>query len=201
MKKLLLGLPITAALLLGACGETAVEKVEKSDAPAAAEKEQKETNTKEDKRTELGKVTDYYSNDKLNYSIKTGPMKLEFSKIMVYEIELKEQYKAQFKGADVINVIALKSKVENTSKDLVNFYPDQATIVTDTKEQIDASMIASDHIGGEFIGEVEKEGTVAFLLNKSVADVKKISINIDGPSNDSFDRVGEDIKAEFTLKK
>lgn len=199
MKKLLLGLPIAAALLLGACGETAVEKVEKSDAPAAAEKKQNEA--KKDTRTDLGKVTDYYINNSLNYSIKTGPMKLEFSKLAVYEIELKDQYKSQFKGADVINVVALKTKVENTSKDLINFYPDQSTIVTDTKEQIEASMIVSDHVGGEFIGEVEKEGTVAFLLNKSVADVKKISINIDGPSNEGYDRVGENVKAEFILDK
>lgn len=199
MKKILLGLPIAAALLLGACGETAVEKVEKSDASAAAEKKQNEA--KKDTRTDLGKVTDYYINNSLNYSIKTGPMKLEFSKLAVYEIELKDQYKSQFKGADVINVVALKTKVENTSKDLINFYPDQSTIVTDTKEQIEASMIVSDHVGGEFIGEVEKEGTVAFLLNKSVADLKKISINIDGPSNEGYDRVGENVKAEFILDK
>ena len=52
MKKLLLGLPIAAALLLGACGETAVEKVDKEKTPAASEKK------KEEKKDVVYKVGD-----------------------------------------------------------------------------------------------------------------------------------------------
>ncbi|GEK30294.1 hypothetical protein KZO01_06030 [Kurthia zopfii] len=70
MKKLLLSLPITAALLLGACGETAVEKVEKSDAPAAAEQPKKD----EAKKDEVFKVGDVVKINDIEYKIKSATL-------------------------------------------------------------------------------------------------------------------------------
>lgn len=75
MKKLLLALPLTAALLLGACGETAVEKVEKSEAPAAAENSNKDEVKKEEvKKDEVFKVGDVVKINDIEYKIKSATL-------------------------------------------------------------------------------------------------------------------------------
>lgn len=198
MKKLLYAAPLALALALAGCGETS----EKTDTSPKTEKtsEDKEVKKENDERSTLGEVTDYYSNDNLGYSITEGPMKLNISKVQVYDVKLNDEYKPQFDNKEVIHVIAFKAIAENTSEDTIGFYPDQAQIVTDTKEQVEASMLFSGAIGGDFIGKVEKEGTIVFLLEKEITDVKEVKLAIEGPHNENFDRVGKNITAEFKFE-
>lgn len=54
---------------------------------------------------------------------------------------------------------------ENTSDDTINFHPNQATITTNTGEQIQAEIFISDDVGGEFIGKVKKKAISSLLPN------------------------------------
>lgn len=69
------------------------------------------------------------------------------------------------------SAVGVKMVVENTTTDKVyNTYPDQATLVTSTGEQVDADMIYSDHLGGEIHEGVIKEGDIIFYLDRGEAE-------------------------------
>lgn len=112
-----------------------------------------------------------------------------------------DDMKSMFDGKDEITSIAMSVKVENTSDDELNYYPDQAEITTDTKEQIKAEMFLSDSVGGEFKGQIIKEGTIIFVANSKAEDINKLTLFIDGPSNQDFDKVGDDLKIDIDLNK
>lgn len=131
----------------------------------------------------------------------SGPFNVTINKVQVSDIMTSEELKSMFDGKDEITSIAMSVKVENTSDDALNFYPDQAEITTDTKEQIKAEMFLSDSVGGEFKGQIIKEGTIIFVANSKAEDINKLTLFIDGPSNQDFDRVGEDLKIDIDLNK
>ena len=136
-----------------------------------------------------------------NQTFTTGPFNITIDKVQVSDIMTNDDMKSMFDGKDEITSIAMSVKVENTSDDELNFYPDQAEITTDTKEQIKAEMFLSDSVGGEFKGQIIKEGTIIFVANSKAEDINKLTLFIDGPSNQDFDRVGEDLKIDIDLNK
>lgn len=136
-----------------------------------------------------------------NQTFTTGPFNITIERVQVTDIMTNDEMKSMFDGKDEITSIAMSVKVENTSDDELNFYPDQAEIATDTKEQIEAEMLLSDRVGGEFKGQIIKEGTIIFIANSKAEDINKLTLFIDGPSNQDFDRVGEDLKIDIDLNK
>ena len=70
-----------------------------------------------------------------------------------------------------MSAVGVKFLVENTTDDnIFTTYPDQATLVTSTGEQVSADMFLSDHIGGEIHEGVIKEGDVIFYLERGEAE-------------------------------
>lgn len=136
-----------------------------------------------------------------NQTFTTGPFNITIERVQAIDIMTNDEMKSMFDGKDEITSIAMSVKVENTSDDELNFYPDQAEIATDTKEQIEAEMLLSDRVGGEFKGQIIKEGTIIFIANSKAEDINKLTLFIDGPSNQDFDRVGEDLKIDIDLNK
>ena len=136
-----------------------------------------------------------------NQTFTSGPFSVTINKIQVSDIMTSEELKSMFDGKDEITSIAMSVKVENTSDDELNFYPDQSKLTTDTKEQIEAEILLSDSVGGEFKGQIIKEGTIIFGANSKADDINKLTLFIDGPSNQDFDRVGEDLKIDIDLNK
>jgi hypothetical protein len=91
---------------------------------------------------------------------------------------------------------------ENTSEENVSFYASQATMATSTGEQLEPDTMLSDHIDGEYIGQVNKSGTSFYILENSKAeDVESVRLIYSGPDNDDFETVGEDVDFEVTLEK
>lgn len=69
------------------------------------------------------------------------------------------------------SAVGVKFRIENTTDDTkFDTYPDQATLVTSTGEQVEADMMVSDHIGGTIDKGVVKEGDVIFYLDRGEAD-------------------------------
>ena len=88
---------------------------------------------------------------------------------------------------------------ENTSDDTLSFYPDQSTMVTN-KKQLEADFLFSASIGGDFYGNVEKEGLVYFIYEEDLRDVDKMRLFVKGAVDNDFNKVGEDIELELKFK-
>ncbi len=79
------------------------------------------------------------------------------------------------------------------------FFVGQATITTNTGEQIESDMLFSEHIDGEFIGAVKKSGTQFFILeNSDPNEIEWVRVLISGPSDEDWEDVGEDL--DFTVE-
>lgn len=211
MKKLLLSAALLLSLGLAACGDDEQDiKEEATPATESTEAKKVETDTtekpaadSEDKtgevtESELGKMTILYQNKELNTPVTSTPVNSSLDKVQVATLEVSEAYKETFDNQDIVTIITIEATAENTVDETTNFYLDQATLVTDTGQQVDAALFFSDSVGGEFLGKVKKEGNIIWVL-KHDEGIKKITLHVDGASNDNLDRVGEDAKVEIAL--
>ena len=140
------------------------------------------------------------STKSLNINESTGSLKLNISGIKYSTIELNEYGERMFEKADgKISVITMKMKAQNTSDKVVTWYPDQATIVTDTGQQVRSTILMGGQVGGEFLGKVYFEDEVAWVLKHDEA-VKKVTLYVDEPFDENYDNVGEKLKIDIDLK-
>ncbi|MBP1969130.1 hypothetical protein J2Z83_001233 [Virgibacillus natechei] len=93
-------------------------------------------------------------------------------------------------------------EVENTREEDTIFYASQATLTTNTGEQLEPDMFFSEHIDGEFIGPVTKSGSSFYILENSKAeDIESIRLIFSGASNEDWEDIGEEIDIEIELEK
>jgi hypothetical protein len=132
----------------------------------------------------------------VNVEIASGPMTMKISKVSLNPAYKKDQY------SDPINAVVLAVEVENTSSDTIHWYPAQATMVLNTKEQAEGgmSLYHSDQVDGEFVGKVVKKGNIVFEVNSDLKEISNFNLKIDGAFGDGFERVGEDTTTEVILK-
>jgi len=101
-------------------------------------------------------------------------------------------------GGEKLEYIQVDMTVENTSEEHINFYASQAVMATNTGEQLEPDMLMSDHIDGEYLGEVIKSGTsFCFLENSLAEEVDSIKLFFNAPSDNDFETLGEDIEVEL----
>ncbi|MCK0471439.1 hypothetical protein [Halalkalibacter sp. APA_J-10(15)] len=128
----------------------------------------------------------------------TGPMVLNVPQVNATSAQIEGEL-ADFMETDEIEYIQIDFEVENTSEDTIIFYAGQATITTNTGEQLESDMWLSDHIDGEYIGAVRKSGSQFFILENSKAEeIEWVRILISSPSDENWDNVGEDL--DFTVE-
>lgn len=211
MKKLIFSVALIASLGLAACGDVeeitdedvkSEEVAESTDSTADSEKETETKTETEDNNvteSEIGKMTTLYQNKELNIPLESGSAKATLQKIRYATLEPSETSKALFDNQDIVSLITIEASVENTVDSTVNFFIDQAKIVTDTGQQVDANMWLGDSIGGEFLGAVKKEGAIQWVL-KHDENVKKITLHINGANDESFNRLSEDLKIEIPFE-
>lgn len=131
----------------------------------------------------------------VNVNVESGPMKLAVSKVTLDPMFKKDEY------SKVINAVIIDVTVENTSTDTVKWYPDQATIVLNTKEQIDSiGALNSDRVGGDFIGKVVKKGKLVYEVSSNLNEITSITYKVNGAFNDKLDRLGDNKITEILLK-
>lgn len=218
MKKKLaiITLLLTLSLTLFACGKKdepqketkeaqtqesteSAETKEETETPQEAQAEESASNSEwvEENGAKRRTVKDI----DFNQTFTSGSFNITINKVQVTDIITNDEMKSMFDGKDEVTSIAMSVKVENTSDDELNYYPDQAEITTDTKEQIKAETFLSDSVGGEFKGQIIKEGTIIFVANSKAEDINKLTLFIDGPTNQDFKSVGEDLKIDIDLNK
>lgn len=102
----------------------------------------------------------------------------------------------------VSSAVGVKFIVENTTEDKVyTTYPDQATLVTSTGEQIDADMLLSDDVGGEIHEGVIKDGGIYFYLDRgSALEIEWVKMNWDSSFEDPDGNYDNDIYKEHSVK-
>ncbi|MEC1261334.1 hypothetical protein P9D34_12915 [Bacillus swezeyi] len=202
MKKVLvLFLTICLGIILGACGSSETAKNSEDTKKVDTNENKKSDSEKENENVQEDenlKGKDVYTNNKLNIDGTVGPMKYTIKSIQLKEMQPKNEQTASLLGVkvgDTVNAVTIEMSGENTSDDDVNFYLGQATIVTNTKEQLEPEMLISKHIEGEYLGKVKNEGANVYILKKSsVQDLKSIEIRIDAPTNNDFEPLGKEVK-------
>ncbi len=128
-----------------------------------------------------------------------GPIVLNISQVNTAYAELKGELVDYFER-ESMHYIQIDMEVENTSSETIEFYASQATITTNTGEQLEADFWMSDYIEGTYIGEVKKSGSQFFILENSEAeDIEWIRIIISSPSDEDWEDLGEgiDFRVEF----
>lgn len=144
------------------------------------------------------------TNKLLNQKYETGDFELT-----VVSAQLAELYATSEEVAEYLDIEMNKEyvlfgigiTVENKSDKDESIYPNISTIVTNTKEQVNSLVNVSDDVGGDFYGNVIKEGQVFFLCQKSdINDINHIKWRID-PPNINGETTGEALNIEFDLIK
>lgn len=152
------------------------------------------------KEGEIGRLTIFKKSEEVNAFQESGPFTVKVNKMQVAKLEVSENYKSMFNNKDIVTIVTLEVEVENKSSETNSIYPNQGTIVTNTKEQKEAHLSLSDDVGGDFIGEVIKKGNVIFVLDSNAEEITSFKYVIDGPIDSNWDKLGEDIIFELSFE-
>jgi len=202
LKKLLLtGTTALLALGLAACGNDAtdIEATEdekakaKTEETAPAEESKKEEAASKEKETDMWT---YYENATWEDDYKG--LKTKIQKVVVSD----KAPGMDDEGKEITtSAVGVKFQIENTTEGKFVTYPDQATLVTSTGEQVQADMLLSEHIGGEIDKGVIKEGDVFFYLERGEAEkIEWVKLSWTGHEGDEDNFQAETKEWETELK-
>ncbi|MGD6776911.1 hypothetical protein [Sutcliffiella horikoshii] len=155
--------------------------------------------------TEGGSFTYHARNNRLK-PIETESFTINVDKVSVMSGKLAGGFK-DYMGQDEIKYIQFDLEVENKTSDSLNFEAYQASIVTNTGEEIaapDSRLTTKSEDTGElnekFTGGEKKQGAIFFLLEETKAeDVEWVQINMKAPVDEDDEKVGEDVKIKVKL--
>lgn len=194
------------ALLLTACGGKTNEV---KNEPAKNNKANAETTVENNKKadssvgkvdeSEFGRVEVIKEKKNINDLFESGPIKLTITDVQISKVNPSPNYKSMFNDKDEVTSVVLAVEVENTSDETISFFPDQGTIVTNTKEQKEAEIFLSDSVGGDFIGQVKKKGNIIFILDSNAEEINNVKFVLGNASNSNFESVGEEIIVTYDI--
>ncbi|MEJ6528974.1 DUF4352 domain-containing protein [Exiguobacterium sp. USCH10] len=147
---------------------------------------------------ELGISQIYMKNRNLGIEEKIGPIIFQIDKVQTLRLQVASDFRFMFDEKKEVTIVSFNVIVENTSDDTVSFHPNQARLVTNTGEQVDADLIISEDVGGEFLGKVKKEGGVLFHVDSMPAELTEVRFVVEGPYNDQFNKIAEE-RYEYTI--
>lgn len=102
--------------------------------------------------------------------------------------------------------VVVKFEIQNDNDFMICTYPSQATFITNTGEQVEADIIASESFDGDIYEGVTKEGYVLFNLDKTSIDELESfkmawSTNHENGTSDNYDDdYYKDNELQVTLK-
>ncbi|TMW71148.1 DUF4352 domain-containing protein [Alteribacter natronophilus] len=131
--------------------------------------------------------------------MESGPIILNIDQINVTSAQFEGDL-ADFMETDEADYIQVDMRVENTSDEDLTFYASQATLVTNTGEQLESDMWMSDHIPGDIMSGVTASGSVFYVLENSDAeDIEWVRLVWSAPFDEDWEDVGEEIDEQFEL--
>lgn len=190
--------------------EVSTEKEEES-AEETPDEESEDSDTKS-QNTATGETeeqnglrkTPVYTNKELNQTGETGPMKYTVNAIQVSKLTATTDEMADVLGIEKdkeVSLVVVDLEAENTTEDTVYFYIGQATLTSNTKEQVDSDMLLSDYIDGDFLGNVIHSGSLMYILpNSSADDITNLTLHVSAPLSKDFDTIGDELKIELNLQ-
>lgn len=185
--------------------ETETTEAAQTEAVTEAETEAETEAPKDDavgevEESEMGKRTIVHSKKGLSEVYTSGPFEVKVTDIQVSNFEPSDSAKPMFNDQERVTIVTIAIEVENKSTDTNSIYPDQGTVVTNTKEQVETDLFLSDSVGGDYMGEVRKTGNIIVQLQSPAEEITNIKYIISGPSSaETFDRIGDDIEIEFNF--
>lgn len=210
----IIGTMCAAMAFAGGCGSTGSDQT--SQQASTQETETKETTQAEEQKEEKSeypktveengmKKEIYYENDKPGITGETGPIKYSIDRIQVSNVTIESDDEAQVYGLEGEKpscMVLVDLSAENTSDDTVDFYAGQAVLTSDTKEQVEPDLWASDYAEGQYLGKVKTSGSnIYFLKNSDAKDVKNITLHMDAPSDENLNDLGNDVEINIDLTK
>ena len=203
-------LAVCMAVSVTACGGDNGKKDESQKEISSEQKEEKEDAKSDDSTT--GEIVEenglrkepVATNKALNLTGETGPFKYTIEGVQVSKLTATTDEMAQMLDIEKdkeVTVVAINASAENTTEDTLSFYIGQATLTTNTKEQVESDGFLSEYINGEFLGNVKNSGTLIYVLKNSKAeDLTNLTLHIDAPHNENFENIGDEVKVEINLK-
>lgn len=212
MKNKIVALMLTVCMAVSvtACGGDNGKKVESQKEISSEQKEEKEDAKSDDSTT--GEIVEenglrkepVATNKALNLTGETGPFKYTIEGVQVSKLTATTDEMAQMLDIEKdkeVTVVAINASAENTTEDTLSFYIGQATLTSNTKEQVESDGFLSEYINGEFLGNVKNSGTLIYVLKNSKAeDLTNLTLHIDAPHNENFENIGDEVKVEINLK-
>ena len=212
-RKTLLTIVMAAMLSLAACGtETNTTEEAATNSQETAKTTEEKTTEEKSTEEESAEVVEENGMRKepvvtkkgLNKTGETGPLKYTIEDIQISKLTATTDEAATLLGIEKdkeVAIVVINASAENTSDDTVNFFLGQATLTSNTKEQVESDMFLSEYIDGEFIGNVIHSGNLVYILkNSSAEDITQVSLHIDAPSNSNYETIGEEVSIDLTIE-
>ena len=99
----------------------------------------------------------------LNQTGQTGPVIYTIEGLQVSKLTATTDEMAEMLGIEKdkeVALVAFNASIENTTDATVSFYLGQATLTTNTKEQVYSDGFLSEYIDGEMLGKVKNSGNM-----------------------------------------
>ncbi len=183
--------------------EGIVKEIKQEDAEVNNKKTIKGSNVGAKKETKIGTSTLLDVKNDYNISTESGPLKIDILETQFVRYNLNNTGKNVLNTQeDDVTVVYIISRIENTSENTISIFPDQGKLVIpNTKEQSSASVfLVPGELGGEYIGQVIKEGDAGFVIKSSPEEVDSIKYVIGGYYDKTSGDAGEDITIEIPMK-
>ncbi|MDN6161804.1 MAG: hypothetical protein L0I79_03430 [Atopostipes sp.] len=207
MNSKIISLFFIVSFLLSSCGQdknTAING-DKADSNKETEEtlvidleEQKEEERKQSIKIEDGEKTPIKSFNISNARQKNGPFEIIIHSIELSQFQPNEDKIVEYGGSD-LGLISIELEVENHSDNKNNIYPMQGLVITDTGKEIDVHFSLSDQVGGEFQGEVKKEGKVHCFFVGQSEKISKLTYQIEAGHDQELQFLGNDFQFVFNF--
>lgn len=219
---ILLSVWLTSSLV--ACGNTTIEsqkEVVTEDTAEAGESSQSEESTSATDSEEAEESTDestvgtvvsengitkipVITDKELDLTGIAGPINYSIDAIQISKLTATTDDMASMLDIEKDKEVALvvvNVTTENTSEDDITFYMDQAVLVSSTKEQVEPNMLLSDYLGGDYLGQVVKSGSLMYILpNSNAEDITSITLRVSAPMDADWNSLSEDISIELSFE-
>lgn len=176
--------------------DTNTESEEDSETDSTSEDEELEQQVGDVIEADGGSRTVVGQVENIDETQSSGPFDVTLKHAQLSQFQPAEDMVEMFGGEDLV-LVTFDIEVTNNSEDMNTIHPGQGIAVTDTGNQIDANLLLSDDVGGDFHGEVTKSGNVFFIYDGNADEVSNVRYIINSGHNEDFENFDEDI--EFTV--